>query len=233
MGLRRAAASPPLPAAQDEDGRPCHVTPVRVESQEVAGPGGPQADRSWLPVHPDLRPSDVSGHVTVDRPQPEEDPPDGLASAGGARGVREHRGFTMQTPIIVAESWLYVVIAALLALAAGATVVDTISGVVRGADDRGGLELGLFILERTLLLFMIAEVLATLRIADFGARILAQPFLLIGMIAAVRRMLVVTAEFESGGTRHVLEDFLLELAGLGGLVLALAVAVWLLRAQRT
>lgn len=167
--------------------------------------------------------------MTVERPQPEEDPPDGLGSAGGARGVRHHRGFTMQGPIIAAESWLYVLIAALLALAAGSTVVDTISGVVRGSGHRDGLELGLFVLERTLLLFMIAEVLATLRVADFGARILAQPFLLIGMIAAVRRMLVVTAEFESGGTRRALEDFLLELAGLGGLVLALAVAVWLLR----
>jgi uncharacterized membrane protein (DUF373 family) len=162
----------------------------------------------------------------------EPDPPDVPSRPGRERGVRAHRGFTLQSPIILAESALYVLIVILLVVAAACALVDTASDVVRGGEHRDVTDLGLFILERSLLLFMIAELLATLRVIDFGRRIVVQPFLLIGMIAAVRRILVATAEFEGGGTRAQLEDFLLEMAGLGGLTLALALAFWLTRGAR-
>ncbi|MCW2997288.1 MAG: hypothetical protein JWN65_837 [Solirubrobacterales bacterium] len=152
--------------------------------------------------------------------------PDAPDGAGRARGVGERRGFTLQAPIVLAESALYVLIVALLVVAAGCALTDTLVNLLRSSSHRDVADLGLFVLERTLLLFMIAELLATLRVIDFGARIVVEPFLLIGMIAAVRRILVVTAEFESGQGRGQLEDFLLELAGLSGLTLALALAVW-------
>ena len=44
---------------------------------------------------------------------------------------------------------------------------------------------------------------------------------------------MLTAEFEGGGPDHgKMDDFLLQLAALGGLVLALALAFWLLRVAR-
>jgi uncharacterized membrane protein (DUF373 family) len=153
------------------------------------------------------------------------------ARPGRARGVGARRGFTLQSPLILAESALYVVIGSLLVLAAALALYDTLADVLRSGRQRTVADLGLFVLERSLLLFMIAELLATLRIIDFGARIVVEPFLLIGMIAVVRRILVITAEFEGGGDQR-LEDFLIELAGLGGLVLALAAAVWIMRAAR-
>lgn len=162
-----------------------------------------------------------------------EKPPEGLGPAGRGRGVGRRRGFTLQAPIVLAESGLYLVIGALLLVAAGATVVDTAADLLRGSGHRDVTDLGLFVLERSLLLFIIAELLATLRIIDFGARIVVEPFLLIAMIAVVRRVLVVTAEFESGQGRGRLEDFLLELGGLAGLALALALAVWLMHRTRS
>jgi uncharacterized membrane protein (DUF373 family) len=161
-----------------------------------------------------------------------DDPRDVPAEAGHARGVTRRSGFTLQAPIVLAESVLYLVIGGLLVVAAGFALGDTVVNIFRDSSHRDVTDIGLFVLERTLLLFMIAELLATLRITDFGARILLQPFLLIAMIAVVRRILVVTAEFESGGGRRQLEDFLLEVGGLAGLVLALAVALWLMRAAR-
>jgi uncharacterized membrane protein (DUF373 family) len=158
--------------------------------------------------------------------------PEEPGGAGSARGVDARRGFTLQAPIVLAESVLYVVIAALLVVAAGCALADTAVNLLRSSSHRDVADLSVFILERTLLLFMIAELLATLRIIDFGARIVVEPFLLIAMIAVVRRILVVTAEFESGQGRGQLEDFLLEMAGLGGLALALALAVWLVRRAR-
>jgi uncharacterized membrane protein (DUF373 family) len=83
------------------------------------------------------------------------------------------------------------------------------------------------VLERVLLVFIIAELLYTLRIIDFGGRILVEPFLFIGLIAIVRRVLVVTAEVERGKTQS--SDILLEIGVLGGLALVFAVAIHLLR----
>jgi uncharacterized membrane protein (DUF373 family) len=157
-----------------------------------------------------------------------EKPPEGLGPAGRGRGVGRRRGFTLQAPIVLAESGLYLVIGTLLLVAAGGTVVDTAADLLRGSGHRDVTDLGLFVLERSLLLFIIAELLATLRIIDFGRSILVEPFLLIGMIAVVRRILVVTAELDAGPGRRQLEDFVLELAALGGLVVILALAFWLL-----
>jgi uncharacterized membrane protein (DUF373 family) len=60
-----------------------------------------------------------------------------------------------------------------------------------------------------------------------GGRILVEPFLSIGLIAIVRRVLVITAEVERGNTQS--SDILLEIGVLGGLALVLAISIFLLR----
>jgi uncharacterized membrane protein (DUF373 family) len=60
--------------------------------------------------------------------------------------------------------------------------------------------------------------------------IVVEPFLYVGLIAVVRRILIITAELERlapGG--RALTNALLELGLLGVLTLALAVAVYLVR----
>jgi hypothetical protein len=79
------------------------------------------------------------------------------------------------------------------------------------------------------LLFILAELLYTLRLVDRGGRILAEPFLFIGLIAIVRRVLVVVAEVEHRRSRTGIEDFVLEMAGLGLLALVLMASIYLLR----
>jgi uncharacterized membrane protein (DUF373 family) len=64
--------------------------------------------------------------------------------------------------------------------------------------------------------------------------IAVEPFLYIGIIAVVRRVLIVTAQFErSPQTGRALTNTLLEFGLLGVLVPALALAVWLVRRPKT
>jgi uncharacterized membrane protein (DUF373 family) len=138
---------------------------------------------------------------------------------------------TAQGAIGAAENLIYFVVAALLLGAAGFTVVGTVVDLIEGADSRRISDSGVFVLDRVLLLFIIGELLYTLRLVNFGGRILVEPFLFIGLIAVVRRVLVITAEFEHG--RQEALDFLIQIGALAALALVLAVAIHLLRGSST
>jgi uncharacterized membrane protein (DUF373 family) len=128
-----------------------------------------------------------------------------------------------------ADSLIYLASALLLVVAAGFTLVGTAIDIVEGSDSRAITDTGVFLLERVLLLFIIAELLYTLRLVDAGGgRILVEPFLFIGLIAVVRRVLVVTAEAELED-RTAVTDFAIEIGALAGLALVLALALHFLR----
>jgi uncharacterized membrane protein (DUF373 family) len=128
-----------------------------------------------------------------------------------------------------AQHLIYLVTGVLLLAAAAFVLVGTIVDVVEGAAGLAVTNTAVFVLERILLMFIIAELLHTLQLVDVGGRILVEPFLLIGLIAVVRRVLVITAEIEGRRSHVEINDFLLQLLALGGLALALAIALYLLR----
>jgi uncharacterized membrane protein (DUF373 family) len=125
------------------------------------------------------------------------------------------------------EAVLYGAVAILLAAAAVFVLVGTVHELVHAiSTSAGAVDTGVTILDRVLLLLIIAELAYTLRFVLRTHRIAVEPFLFIGLIAVVRRILIVTAQFErlpAGG--RVLTNFLLELGLLGFLALALAIAV--------
>jgi uncharacterized membrane protein (DUF373 family) len=127
----------------------------------------------------------------------------------------------------VVEGGIYVVAAILLTVAAAFTTVGAIVDLVRGAGSRDIADSGVFILDRVLLLFIVAELLYTLRLVNFGGRILVEPFLFIGLIAVVRKVLVITAEVQQG--RTAIEDFLIQVGALAALALVLSLSIHLLR----
>jgi uncharacterized membrane protein (DUF373 family) len=106
---------------------------------------------------------------------------------------------------------------------------DTVGLVAEGIR-AGGIDAALLILDRVLLVFIIAELLYTLRLSLARTQLILEPFLIIGLVAVVRRVLVVTAQAErllsAGGN---IEPILWELGALAGLVLSLAVALSLAR----
>jgi uncharacterized membrane protein (DUF373 family) len=117
----------------------------------------------------------------------------------------------------------------LLLVAGGFTLLGTIVDLIKGSDSRAIADSGLFLLDRVLLLFIIAELLYTLRLVDVGGQILVEPFLFIGVIAVVRRILVIAAELEGADTDDALHNFLIEVGALAGLAFVLVLSIFLLR----
>jgi uncharacterized membrane protein (DUF373 family) len=130
-----------------------------------------------------------------------------------------------------AETLIYALSALLLIVAAVFTLVGTIVDLIKGSGSRAITDTGVFLLDRVLLLFIVAELLYTLRLVNLGGRILVEPFLFIGLIAVVRKVLVVTAEFQQG--HRAIVDALLEIAALAGLAVALSLSIHVLRRSAT
>jgi len=137
------------------------------------------------------------------------------------------RGVSLDAGIGRAESSIYVVVATLLAVGAAFVVVGTITDLIEGSNSRAIADAGVFLLDRVLLLFIIAELLYTLRVVNIGGRILVEPFLFIGLIAIVRKVLVVTAEVHEPG--RDMTGFLVQIGALAGLALVLSLSIHLLR----
>src|SRR3954466_12867624 len=148
-------------------------------------------------------------------------------STRGRAHLPARRPLDLQTGIVRAESLIYLVIGLLLVAAAALTLIGTIADVIEGSRSRPVTDVGVFLLERILLIFIIAELLYTLRLVDFGGKILVEPFLFIGLIADGRRVLVITAEFEGG--RAQASDFVRQIGARAGLALAFTLAIYLLR----
>jgi presenilin-like A22 family membrane protease len=128
------------------------------------------------------------------------------------------------------EEAIYGIAFVLLAAAAVLVVIGTFEAVIQAVTRQvSTLEGGVLVLERTLLTLIIAEVAYTLRTDLLHHEIAAEPFLFIGLIATVRRMLIVTAEFEQPQSDQELTRLLLELGALALLVLAIAAAIFLIR----
>lgn len=79
------------------------------------------------------------------------------------------------------------------------------------------------------MVLIIAEIAATLRAVLLYHEIAAEPFLFIGLIACVRRILIVTAAAEQVRSDKELNRLLLELAALGLLGIGIASAILMIR----
>jgi uncharacterized membrane protein (DUF373 family) len=125
-------------------------------------------------------------------------------------------------------------LAAVLALTGAATLIW--DGVIQWPQTRS-----LFgIVERLLFVLMLVEILHTVR-ASIQSHVLAvEPFLIVGMIATIRRILVVTLETSDRATHDnaalgsapAFNNAMIELGVLGALTLALAVAIYLTRRSK-
>ena len=155
-----------------------------------------------------------------------------MTTRDGPRVPSRRMRFDLRTGIVGAESLIYPVIGLLLVAAGALTLIGTVADVIEGSRSRPVTDVGVFLLERILLFFIIAELLHTLRLVDFGGTILVEPFLFIGLIAVVRRILLITAEAEGAGGPEDVTGFLVEIGVLGALTLALAISIHLLRRSR-
>ncbi len=137
----------------------------------------------------------------------------------------------VRTSLAWSEEALYIVVGLLLLAAAVFVVIGTVTGAVHSVrTHQGAVNIAVVLLDRILLTLIVAELLHTLRFVVLRGEIVVEPFLFVGLIAVVRRVLIVTAELErQTPSGHALTNQLLELGLLGSLALALAIAIYLVR----
>jgi hypothetical protein len=87
------------------------------------------------------------------------------------------------------------------------------------------------LLDRLLLILLVIELLYTVQVSFREHGLIPEPFLLVGLIAAIRRVLVLTAEFAQvrDQTEIVFQHLIIELAVLTFLIVALVVSLVLLK----
>ena len=127
----------------------------------------------------------------------------------------------------VAEQVVYVL--ACLLLLAGAVVLLAKAGydLVTLQGD-GVTETASSMLDTLLLVFVLIELLSAVRATFTEHRLLAEPFLLVGVIATIKE-LVVTANEARDKTGESFDEAAIEIGVLSGLLLVLAVSLFLLR----
>ncbi len=117
-------------------------------------------------------------------------------------------------------------VAGLLGVLAVMLAVDAVRDVVLVfSRPYQALPLLLSMLDKSLVLFIVAELLHTVRITIRDRSLNAEPFLVVGLIAGVRRVLIVTAEAERSFQWNPEGIELLILMTLI-LVMALAILIW-------
>ena len=91
------------------------------------------------------------------------------------------------------------------------------------------------LLDRILLILMIAEILYTVQVSLREHALVPEPFLVVALIAAVRRVLIITAEFSKLLDKgpEAFRNAMLELALITVMIVALVGSLLLLRRRQT
>ncbi|HLY28573.1 MAG TPA: phosphate-starvation-inducible PsiE family protein [Aggregatilineales bacterium] len=122
-------------------------------------------------------------------------------------------------------AFVLVVLAVLLLVS---QVIAMIQAVLNGSIRDAAIE----ILDGVLLVMMTMEIVYTVTLSLQSHKLIAEPFLIIGVIAAIRRMLVITAEsthLEQNADQGPFRSLLLELGLLAVIVGVLAFAIATMR----
>jgi len=145
---------------------------------------------------------------------------DSTASRGRGRADRILAG---------AEDLIYVGIAALLVAASGVLLVVAVDELLDVFDGLGS-EPVVEVLDTLLLLFIFVELLSAVRATVATRGLVAEPFLLVGIIASIKEIVVLSVKAADDiGAGAKFRDQLWEIAVLGGVVLLLGITAWLLR----
>jgi hypothetical protein len=143
------------------------------------------------------------------------------------RGVAHYLALAERIVLILIAIVLSVLAILLLASGVQALIQSVLSGTIR--------DQAIEILDTVLLVMMTMEIVYTVTLSLESHTLVAEPFLVIGAIAAIRRMLVITAESTNLELTHpdVFRNTLIELALLGFIVLAMAGSIYILRRSQS
>ena len=134
------------------------------------------------------------------------------------------RGFDL------AENAVYALLAILLVAAAGVLLVESAYRLATHVGD-DALEAVKLTLDSLLLVFVLVELLSAIRATVRERKLVAEPFLLVGMIASIKEIVVTAVDSREyvGGEGGEFADSMMTIGVLSGVLLVLAVATLLVR----
>jgi uncharacterized membrane protein (DUF373 family) len=133
--------------------------------------------------------------------------------------------------LALVEDVIYVGIATLLAVSAVALLINA-AWSLTDLGDTDTSELVLEILDLLLLVFIVVELLFAVRVTLRKRELVAEPFLVVGIIASIKEIIVLSVEAaDLLGKGEAFDHAMIEVAVLGVLVLLLAGSAVLLRAK--
>ena len=145
--------------------------------------------------------------------------------------ARTLKKVSLLSVLAVAEHIIYYFVALTLIVPIVMLFVSAAMSMLQ-ASEVGILQTVLAVLDRVLLVFILVELLDTIRIIrQERGIIIAEPFLLVGLIAVVRRILLVTDQIEQATGTEEFQRLLTELGVMACLVVVLTIA--LVFVQRT
>ncbi len=131
------------------------------------------------------------------------------------------------------EDAVYLGLGLVLALSAVVLLVTTATGYIPALFSGEAARQIIPLLDQILLILLVVELLYTVQVSFREHAVMPEPFLLIGLIAAIRRVLILTAEFGHPGSGVDPRQLVVELAVLSGLIVAIAISLFVLRRKDT
>jgi uncharacterized membrane protein (DUF373 family) len=131
----------------------------------------------------------------------------------------------------------YMVLGLMLALAALLGIGSAALSLWGAAWRQGDADSLVVMIDRLLFVLMVVEILHTVRVSFRSGKLVCEPFLIVGLIASIRRVLVITLESSQANqpgkwtpdSQALLNASMMELGVLGGLILVMVISIFMLR----
>jgi uncharacterized membrane protein (DUF373 family) len=135
------------------------------------------------------------------------------------------------------EVGAYMVLGLLLGITALLGVINACGSLVHTIMDHADAEAIVGTVDRLLVVLMVVEILHTVRVSFREGTLVCEPFLVVGLIASIRRMLAITLESSQVNSpskwgpdsQEIFTATMTELTVLGGLILVMVIAIFVLR----
>lgn len=136
-----------------------------------------------------------------------------------------------------AEHVTYLILGLMLTVALVIATAGAARLLVSGVADWSGEEAIFHLIDRLLFVLMLVEILHTVGASFRSGTLVCEPFLIVGLIACIRRILVITLETSqvtqpgvwSGADVGLFHASMLELGILGGLIVVLVGSIYVVR----
>jgi uncharacterized membrane protein (DUF373 family) len=135
------------------------------------------------------------------------------------------------------EFFAYIVLGLLLALTALLGIASAGVSLWGAVLEHGDANSLVVTIDRLLFVLMVVEILHTVRVSFRSGTLVCEPFLVVGLIASIRRVLVITLESSQVSqpsnwtpeSQGLFNSTMLELGVLGGLILVMVISIYMLR----